>query len=132
MNIHNFSIGDKKVLQASFTEEDVRVFSEITGDTNKIHLDESFASKSIFKSRIVHGFLVTSLFSRMFGTVFPGEGTIYLSQSFKFLKPVYLNDEVVCEVVITKINVERRIIEFKTECLVKDKVVVAGIAEVMV
>lgn len=51
MNINDFSIGDKKALQASFTEEDVRVFSEITGDTNRIHLDERFASKSIFKKK---------------------------------------------------------------------------------
>ena len=49
-------------------------FSELTGDNNRIHLDEEYAKESFFGKRVVHGMLVASLFSRIFGKVFPGEG----------------------------------------------------------
>ena len=46
---------------------------------------------TIFKTRIMHGMLGACVFSKVFGTLFPGEGTIYLSQSVNFLKPMYVD-----------------------------------------
>ncbi len=75
--------------QFSFKQDDVELFAKCTGDDNPIHLDEEFASKSIFKKRILHGFLSASIFSKIFGTISPGEGTLYLSQTMFFLKPMF-------------------------------------------
>jgi acyl dehydratase len=75
----------------SFSQEDVIVFSKVTGDNNPVHLDEVFASKTIFKRPIIHGMLGASVFSKVFGTMFPGEGTIYLSQNLQFLRPMYVD-----------------------------------------
>ena len=75
----------------SFSQQDVTDFARVTGDNNPVHLDEEFASKTIFKSRIMHGMLGACVFSKVFGTLFPGEGTIYLSQSVNFLKPMYVD-----------------------------------------
>ena len=77
----------------SFSQEDVNNFSSITGDDNPIHIDEEQAEKSIFKKRIMHGFLSGSVFSKVFGTIWPGNGTIYLSQNMKFLKPMFTNEK---------------------------------------
>ena len=77
----------------SFSQEDVNVFAEVTGDKNPLHLDTEFAEKSIFKRRIIHGFLAGSIFSKILSSFFPGEGTIYLSQSMNFLKPMYADEE---------------------------------------
>ena len=74
-----------------FSQQDVTDFARITGDNNPVHLDEEFASKTIFKTRIMHGMLGACVFSKVFGTLFPGEGTIYLSQSVNFLKPMYVD-----------------------------------------
>jgi 3-hydroxybutyryl-CoA dehydratase len=74
----------------SFSQQDVADFARVTGDNNPVHLDEDFASKTIFKTRIMHGMLGACVFSKVFGTIFPGEGTIYLSQSVNFLKPMYV------------------------------------------
>jgi len=76
-------------LEFSFTQADVQAFAEVSRDFNPIHIDEDYAKKSIFKRRIVHGFLGASIFSRIFGTLYPGEGTIYLKQDLKFLAPMY-------------------------------------------
>ena len=75
----------------SFSQQDVADFARVTGDNNPVHLDEEFASKTIFKTRIMHGMLGACVFSKVFGTLFPGEGTIYLSQSVNFLKPMYVD-----------------------------------------
>ena len=86
------SIGDVFEHDFSFSQEDVIKFSEISGDRNPIHLDEDYASKSIFKKRIVHGFLGGSIFSKVFRMIFPGEGTLFLKQSMSFYKPMYVED----------------------------------------
>ena len=76
----------------SFTQEDVEAFAKVTGDNNPVHLDESYAAKTMFKRPIMHGMLGAAVFSKVFGTMFPGEGTIYLSQSLSFLKPMYVSE----------------------------------------
>jgi acyl dehydratase len=79
--------------QFSFTQEDVDSFARVTGDDNPIHIDEELAAKSIFKKRIIHGFLSGSVFSKVFGTIWPGNGTIYLSQTMNFMKPMYTTEK---------------------------------------
>jgi acyl dehydratase len=74
-----------------FSQDDVNRFAEVTGDKNPVHLDADYAAKTMFKRPIMHGMLSASLFSKVFGTLFPGEGTIYLKQSLSFLKPMYVD-----------------------------------------
>ena len=74
----------------SFTQQDVEKFAAVTGDNNPIHLDNAYAAQTVFKRPIMHGFLGGSIFSKVFGTLFPGEGTIYLKQSMAFVKPMYV------------------------------------------
>src|ERR1043166_5583655 len=76
-----------------FTQDQVNRFAEVTGDNNPIHTDALYASKSIFRKPVMPGMLGAALFSKVFGTLFPGEGTIYLKQSLNFLKPMYADTE---------------------------------------
>ena len=75
----------------SFSQQEVNQFAEVTGDKNPVHTNTEYASKTMFKRPIMHGMLSASLFSKVFGTLFPGEGTIYLKQSLNFLKPMYVD-----------------------------------------
>src|SRR5688572_3317080 len=77
--------------QFSYTQEEVNRFAEVTGDTNPVHTDAAYAATTMFKKPIMHGFLGGSIFSKVFGTMFPGEGTIYLKQSMSFVKPMYVD-----------------------------------------
>ena len=116
-----------------FSQDDVNRFAEVTGDKNPVHTDAAFAAKTMFKKPIMHGMLGASIFSKVFGTLFPGEGTIYLKQSLGFLKPMYV--DVNYEAIFTVKDVigdkNRAIIE----TLIKDKatglVVTSGEALVM-
>jgi 3-hydroxybutyryl-CoA dehydratase len=63
---------------------------------------------------------------------FPGPGCIYLSQTLKFIKPVYLNDVVIVKVEINDVNIERSRLEFDTTCDVCNKTVLTGKAEIYI
>ena len=74
-----------------FSQEEVNQFAKVTGDNNPVHTDAAYAAKTQFRKPIMHGMLSASLFSKVFGTLFPGEGTIYLKQTLNFLKPMYVD-----------------------------------------
>ena len=67
-------------MHKTITESDVVTFAQVSGDTNPLHLDKEYASKSLFKERVAHGMLTAGLISAVIGTELPGVGTIYLSQ----------------------------------------------------
>ena len=91
-DLSNFEIGMKESFFKKITFEDVRKFSEISGDSNLLHISEEFAKNSRYKKIIVHGLLVVSYFSRLFGTKLPGNGCTLASQKILYKKPIYLDD----------------------------------------
>ncbi|MGZ3861648.1 MAG: MaoC family dehydratase [Bacteroidia bacterium] len=102
-----------------FTQAEVTAFAEVTGDKNPVHTDAAYAAKTFFKKPIMHGMLGASLFSKVFGTLFPGEGTIYLKQSLSFLKPMYVDVDYVAEFVVKEVIKDKN--RAVIETLIKDK-----------
>lgn len=103
----------------NFSQDEVNRFAEVTGDKNPVHLNADYAAKTMFKKPIMHGMLSASLFSKVFGTLFPGEGTIYLKQSLSFLKPMYVDTNY--EAVFTVKEVLKDKNRAIVETLIKDK-----------
>ena len=95
-------------------------------------MDEEYAQNSRFKKRIAHGMMSASYFSALFGTKIPGEGCVYVAQSLQFKRPVYLGDTVVATVTVTKVDLDKRRVFFRTTCKVKNKIVIDGEAELYV
>ena len=102
-----------------FSQDDVIAFAKATGDNNPVHLDADFAAKTQFKRPIMHGMLSASLFSKVFGTLFPGEGTIYLKQSLNFLKPMYVDTDYVAEFVVKDVIKDKN--RATVETIIKQK-----------
>jgi len=100
-------VGDTAQKTRQYTEEDVIAFAKVSGDANPVHLDEAYAATTPFKTRIVHGMLVLSLFSTIFGNEIPGLGTIYVNQTVKFTKPVYFNDFITATVTLKEMIPDR-------------------------
>ncbi len=130
--IEDIEVGQKVKFFKTFRQEDVEKFSEISGDNNPVHLDVNYASKTIFKKRVVHGFLTASLISAAIGTKLPGPGSIYLNQSLKFLAPVFPDEEVIVELTIKNINLEKRRVIIDTTCICNNKKVLVGEAEILI
>ena len=91
----------------TFTEEDVRHFIEITGDTNPLHVDDAFAATTQFGRRVLHGMLSASILSTMVGMRLPGTGAIYRSQTLRFLRPAYVGDTLTAHFVVRSIDRDR-------------------------
>jgi len=91
--MEKLKMGDQYQEPVRFTQERVNVFAEVTGDNNPIHVDEAYAAKTPFGKPIVHGFFAGSVFSKVFGTTWPGEGTIYLYQEMSFRAPVFVEQD---------------------------------------
>lgn len=77
----------------SFDETMVRKFSELSGDANEIHLDDGAARTAGFPSRIAHGVLAASEFSKILGTEIPGKGTIFGNVNLAFLRPLIVGEQ---------------------------------------
>lgn len=132
LSIKQLAVGQSYEARFAITNELVERFAEVTGDHNPIHLNEDYAAKSIFKQRVAHGMLPAGLLSGVIGCHFPGVGTIYLSQTLKFIKPVLIGDQITMRLTILEIiNAENRV---RLETLLtnqKGEAVIAGEALVM-
>ncbi|MGH6942817.1 MAG: MaoC family dehydratase [Geminicoccaceae bacterium] len=124
--------GMSAVFSKTITEADLLMFAGVSGDTNPMHLDEEFASGTMFESRIAHGMLTASLVSTVLGTKLPGPGAIYVSQSVRFLAPVRIGDTVIARAEVREVVADKRRIKLATSCSVGDKLVLDGEAVLMV
>ncbi|MES2593516.1 MAG: MaoC family dehydratase [Bacteroidota bacterium] len=125
------NIGDKAEFTKQIKEEEVVLFAKISGDDNPVHLDEEFAKQTMFKQRIAHGFLVGSLISAGIAKHLPGNGTIYLNQSLKFMAPVFLNDTITAYLEVLDFPKGNQVL-LSTICKNQDqKIVIEGTALVM-
>ena len=129
MKFEEIHVGQSASRTVTVDGDLVSRFSEVSGDTNPVHLDEGYAKQTIFQGRIAHGMLSGALISAVLANDLPGNGTIYLSQSFRFLKPVRLGDSLTATVTVTSLDQKKRFIELTTECFVQDgSKVVSGVA----
>mmetsp|Transcript_15923 Transcript_15923/g.32390 ORF Transcript_15923/g.32390 Transcript_15923/m.32390 type:complete len:321 (-) Transcript_15923:29-991(-) len=92
-----------------FSQEDVSQFGNFIGDLNSIHFpSEATENPSITTNiscvdrPIVHGILLSSLFSSIFGTLVPG--SIYRSQTLQFQSSVHVDVPVIGRVTVIKLK----------------------------
>jgi 3-hydroxybutyryl-CoA dehydratase len=128
----DLSVGQRAGLMRTVMDGDLRLFAEISGDTNPIHISEAFAARSRFGQRIAHGMFTASLVSAVLGTKLPGPGAVYLSQTLQFLGPVRIGDVVTAHVEVVELLPERRRARLFCECICDGKAVLEGEAWVAV
>jgi 3-hydroxybutyryl-CoA dehydratase len=85
-------VGARDSISKTVTAAVVDAFADVSNDHNPLHLDEDFAKTTPFGKRIAHGMISAGLISAVHGTKIPGMGTIYVNQSLKFRRPVFLGD----------------------------------------
>jgi 3-hydroxybutyryl-CoA dehydratase len=128
----DLSVGQEASLANEVSEATIKAFAEISGDSNPVHLDADYATKTIFKERIAHGMLAAAYISAVFGTKLPGPGAIYISQTLSFKAPVKIGDTVVTTVKVAELVAEKRRAKFSCVCAVNGKPVVEGEALLLV
>ena len=80
-NYREIKIGDKAEIKHTITQIDIDKFVDLTGDDNKLHVDEEYVSTTSFKKPVVHGMLGASFISTLIGTKLPGDGALWYAQN---------------------------------------------------
>jgi len=129
----SLSPGDKASRTQTISDEMIRSFADLTGDTNPVHLDDAYAAGTRFGRRIAHGMIAAGLISATLANDLPGTGTVYLSQTLQFKAPVYPGDTITATVEVKNVHPDKPIVTLSTVCINQDnKVVLEGEAVVMV
>lgn len=101
-----------------FTQADLLTFSSVSGDHNPIHSCDNAAQSAGFSRTVVHGMLTGALFSTLFASHFPG--SVYATQSLKFTAPVYVDELVRAEILVTGYK-GNKFLQCTTNCYKEDK-----------
>jgi 3-hydroxybutyryl-CoA dehydratase len=75
--------------EADIAEKDILLFSQLSGDTNPLHLDPSYAGTTEFGRPIAHGAYLIGFVSRVLGLYIPGRESLILSMNVRFPKPLF-------------------------------------------
>ncbi|MFA0036552.1 MaoC family dehydratase [Vibrio chagasii] len=128
----NPEIGQTATIEKMLDKQTVEGFASISEDYNPIHLDEDFAKTTQFERPIVHGMLASSLISGLLASKVPGAGSIYLGQSLKFLRPIFVGETVTAKVEVISVREDKPIAVISTQVLSSNgEVAVDGEATVM-
>ena len=128
----SIKVGMKATHTKTIQDCDITGFAQISDDHNPVHFDNEYAKSLGFDKRIAHGMISSSMFSGLFGSELPGPGSLFISQSFKYKKPVYVGDVITAEVLVDSVNLNRRVVGFVTTCKRSDEIVVSGDAKIFV
>ena len=133
LNNMDIKIGDSFSNINTVTDELVRQFAAVSGDYNPIHLDDEFAKTTRFGRRIAHGMLSGAFISGVLGNEFQSKKIVYLSQSMRFIAPVFLGDVITTTGIVKAIRQEKGIVTLETVCRNQnDEVTLTGEAMVMI
>ena len=119
------NVGDAAEFSKTISEADVYLFAGVTGDMNPAHINESYAQKTFFKTRIAHGMLSAGFISAVLGNQLPGPGTVYIRQELNFLAPVRIGDTVTARVEVIEKITEKNRVRFRTICVNQEGTMIA-------
>ena len=127
------SVGDSASITHTITNNDIEKFVELSGDDNRLHVDEEFANRTSFKKPVAHGMIGASFISTIIGTKIPGDGALWYAQNLEFLLPIRIGDKLkIIATVLKKID-RQNSIELQTDIYNQHKQkVTSGVAKVKI
>ena len=119
--------GLKAEFEREIAEADVAAFADLSGDWNPLHMQESYAARTNYGGRIVHGAFQVGLASAMAGMHLPGRDVVVGSLLSRFPAPLRYPSRVKVQGEITtwlpelaKGTLQVRVIELPTLALTAD------------
>ena len=127
------NVGDTATITHTITSDDIKKFVDLSGDDNRLHIDNEFASKTSFKKPVAHGMIGASFISTIIGTKIPGDGALWYAQNLEFLLPIRIGDKLkIIATVLKKID-RQNSIELQTDIYNQHKQkVTSGVAKVKI
>lgn len=116
-----FHVGQKASRTKTFSEKDVALFTELTGDHQALHYDKALAKRLGHPAPLVQGGVITGLFNAIIAHDLPGEGSVFLNVNWNFRHAVCIGDTVTAEVEVISVRENKPIMQLKTIVINQDK-----------
>jgi 3-hydroxybutyryl-CoA dehydratase len=131
LKFEDLAIGMSAQSMRTVCEPDVIAFADISGDHNPVHLNHEYAARTPFKERVAHGMLTAAYVSALIGMELPGPGSIYVSQTLRFRRPVRLGAQVVTRIEVAALDEKNGRVTLICESSVDGRVVLEGEAVIV-
>jgi 3-hydroxybutyryl-CoA dehydratase len=109
-----FRVGDTTTFSKTITEADILLFAAVSGDNYPLHMDAEYAKTTRFGRRAAHGMLTASLLSTVTGLMLQKPGGLYVEQSVRFRRPVFIGDTLTARAEITELMTAKRRLRVRT------------------
>lgn len=94
--------------------DDIRLFTEISGDRNPLHYDEAVAQASRFGEIVVQGGVTTAILNAVVAEDLPGPGSVFLRTEWDFRAPVRPGDTITGRVEVMGVRPDKPITTLRT------------------
>ncbi|AMS27303.1 hypothetical protein AEM51_10025 [Bacteroidetes bacterium UKL13-3] len=110
-------LGDVFTHDITYTQEQVNLYAQISGDTNPLHINEAAGKASMFGRNIIHGHFSASVFTKIFGVLYFADGHIYMKQNNTFLKPMFVDSPYRAVITVKEIFPEKNRVLYETKVI---------------
>jgi 3-hydroxybutyryl-CoA dehydratase len=128
----DITVGDRETWTRTVTEADVVLYGGLIGDRGPLHLDEEFAAKTRFGSRLSYGMLNAGYIGATLSQLL-GNASAYVAQDLRFKAPVLIGETVTIEGVVMAKDERRSRVWVDTCCIRRDGIrAIEGKAELII
>jgi acyl dehydratase len=124
VNPLGLEVGQRARRSKTVTPRDVDLYAEITGDRNPLHFDPAFAAATRFGRLVAQGGITSGMLNALVAMDLPGPGTVFMSQSLRYLAPTYLGDTLTAEVEVLAVKPDKPVCQLKATITNQDGTVV--------
>ena len=125
-SIHTLYEGQTASLSFLVTDKMMKLFRELSGDKNPIHIDPSFARSKGFEDTLVYGGILVAQLSKMIGMYLPGLNGLWSSLSINFSNPLMIGESVELIATITHVSTATLSVKLAFEFASKDSIIANG------
>jgi acyl dehydratase len=124
VNPLGLEVGQRARRSKTVTARDVELYAEITEDRNPLHFDPDFAARTRFGRLVAQGGITSGMLNALVAMDLPGPGTVFMSQSLRYLAPTYLGDTLTAEVEVLAVKPDKPVCQLKATITNQDGTVV--------
>jgi len=108
------AVGQSVEMSRTVTEDDISLFTKISGDRNPLHYDEAAAKSSQFGEIVVQGGITSAILNAVVAEKLPGPGTVFLNVNWNFMAPVRPGDVITGRVEVLEARQDKPVTKLKT------------------
>jgi acyl dehydratase len=113
-------VGQRARRTRAVTARDVELYAELTGDRNPLHFDADFAARTRFGRLVAQGGITAGMLNALVAMDLPGPGTVFMSQSLRYLAPAYLGDTLTAEVEVLSLKADKPVCQLRATIVNQD------------